>query len=56
MAITGITYRPNENYDRLSGPISGKIEQARGTARKKEWQEDRLARLRLEDWLFTVRT
>jgi len=55
MTIAGV-YRYNEAHDRLfSGSLSEKTEQVRETAKKKEWQEDRLARVRLEDWLFTVR-
>jgi len=58
MAITGIMpFRHNGDYDPLlSGSVSEKIGQVRETAKKKEWQEDRLARVRLEDWLFTVRS
>ncbi|MDR2431295.1 MAG: hypothetical protein LBD99_03465 [Candidatus Margulisbacteria bacterium] len=58
MAITGAPQhrRYGEEYESLiSSSLREKIEQVRESARKKEWREDRLARVRLEDWLFTVR-
>ena len=58
MFVRGMPHRHRgEEYDNLiAGSVTHKIEQVRSSAKKKEWQEDRLARARLEDWLFTVRS
>lgn len=56
--ITGGSQRRHGGeYESLkTGLIVQRIDAIRTASKKKEWQEDRLARARLEEWLFTVRS